>query len=254
MGKLHKALATKHAALRKVPLGSVVNAMSIPTGFDLIDYACATICEDTKGEEFLNIGLPMGKIYEFIGNSQGGKTTLAYQCADAMVKDLDGDILALDYEHSSNNLRLRYSKINGCTREEFDNRVSLYNHASMSTEFLKELIHDVVALKKTQKKADMVEWTDVEGNDLHIYAPTVIILDSVPAMKPNEVLNDPKLDNNMVAGKMAAANSALLKSIVNMLETYNITLMAINHITTKIVTNSYAPRVVILPGLSRTNC
>ena len=227
MGRLNKQLATKHAKLRTIPMGSVVNALSVPTGFDLIDYACATICETKENEEFLNIGIPYGKIFEFIGNSQGGKTTLAYQCAHAMVKDLDGDIIALDYERSSNNLRLRYSKINDCTREEFDNIVSLYNHASMSTEFLKELIFEIVEMKKTMKKADMVEWMDVEGKPLLIYPPTVILLDSVPAMKPNDVLNDPKLDNNMIAGKMAASNSALLKSIVHVLETYNITLMAI---------------------------
>jgi hypothetical protein len=68
-------------------------------------------------------------------------------------------------------------------------------------------------------------------------------------MKPLEVVEDPDLDNNMIPGKMAAANKAMLTSIVSLLEQYNITILAINHITTKIVTNKYAPRKVQLPGL-----
>ena len=95
----------------------------------------------------------------------------------------------------------------------------------------------------------MVDWYDVNGNEIKIYPPTVVILDSIPSMKPEEVLTDASLDNNMVAGKMAASNSNALKSIVALLETYNITIFGLNHITTKIVTNKYAPRKIQLPGL-----
>ena len=104
MSILKKALSEKHAKLRVIPLGSVEEAMSVPTGFPYIDYNTGTICEDENGDEFLNIGLPMGKIMLFAGNSQGGKTTLAQQIADAMAKNLGGDVVNLDYERSGNNL------------------------------------------------------------------------------------------------------------------------------------------------------
>lgn len=249
MGILKKGLAKKHEKLKIIPLGSVALAMSVLTGFELIDYNTATICETGDGEEFLNPGLPFGKIIVLVGNSQGGKTTLGIQIAHNMVKDLNGDVVILDYERSSNNLSLRYRQITGCTKEEFEETVSVYNHVEMSTEFFKQIIFEIAEMKKALKKADMADWISITGEDIKIYPPTVVLLDAIPSMKPVEVLTDASLDNNMVAGKMAAANSNALKSIVALLETYNITVIGLNHITTKIVTNKYAVRKVQLPGL-----
>lgn len=249
MGILNKRLKEKHAKLRVVPPGSVTGAVGCPTGYTLIDAHTSVICLDKNGEEFLSSGFPFGKIITFIGNSQSGKTTLAEQIAYNMVAHLNGDIAILDYERSSANLIARFTKINNCTREEFKDLVSVYNHTGMSTEFLKKFIFDVVEMKKELSKDDMIDWKNEDGEDIKIYPPTIIIVDSIPAMKPEEVLKNPDLDNNMVPSKMAAANSALFKTVLDILETYNITLFTINHITTKIITNAYAPRKVIIPGL-----
>ena len=227
MGILKKALGEKHAKLKVIPLGSVEEALSVTTGFPYIDYNTGTICEDASGDEFLNLGLPMGKIMLFAGNSQGGKTTLAQQIADAMARQLDGDVINLDYERSGNNHELRYCKIKGCSKAEYAERVSVYKHAGMSTEFLKQIIFDIIEIKKKLLKKDMVEWMDTKGNTIYIYPPTFLIVDSIPSMKPQELLSDPDLDNNMVGGKMAASNSAILKTIVNLLETFNITIFGI---------------------------
>lgn len=249
MGILKKQLVAANAKNNVRLPGTAEDTMSIPTGFDFIDYACATVCETEDGEEFINAGLPYGKAYMFIGNSQAGKTTLAIQCANTLAAPYNGDVLVLDYERSSNNLRQRVRHITGASKEEFEDRFTVYNHVNMSTEFLKEIIFQIRDMKKKLKASDMVEHIDIHGNTVKMYPPTILIVDSIPAMKPKEVLEDSELDNNMVGGKMAAANSNLAKTIVALLEAYNITIFFINHITTKIVTNAYAPKKVQLPGL-----
>lgn len=252
MGILSKSLEEKHKKLQIIPKGSVSNAMSVETGFPMIDYLTATIVETLTGDILLNLGIPFGKLIQFIGNSQSGKSTLAYQVGIAMVKDYNGDLIIADFERSGDNLKARLKQICGLTSEQVDDLVTIYKHEGMSTEFFKQLVFDIVELKKKLSVKDMLDWKNTNGEDIKIYPPTVIVLDSVPSMKPDEVLTDATLDNNMIPGKIAAANSAILKTIVNLLETYNITILAINHITTKIVTNKYAGRVVQLPGLSDT--
>lgn len=252
MGILKLNLEEKHKKLKVIPKGSVTDAMSVETGFPMIDYMTATIVETLNGEMLLNLGIPFGKIIEFIGNSQSGKSTLAYQIGVNMTKEHNGDLIIADFERSGDNLKARLKQISGLTTEQVDNLVSVYKHEGMSTEFFKQLVFDIIELKKKLSVKDMLDWKNINGEDIKIYPPTVIVLDSVPSMKPDEVLTDATLDNNMIPSKMAAANSALLKTIVNVLETYNITIIAINHITTKIVTNKYAPRQVQLPGLSET--
>ena len=252
MGILSKSLEEKHKKLQVIPKGSVSNAMSVETGFPMIDYLTATIVETMSGDVLLNLGIPFGKLLQFIGNSQSGKSTLAYQVGVAMVKPYNGDLIIADFERSGDNLKARLKQICGLTNEEVEDILTVYKHEGMSTEFFKQLVFDIVELKKKLTVKDMLDWKNTNGEDIKIYPPTVIVLDSVPSMKPDEVLTDASLDNNMIAGKIAAANSAILKTIVNLLETYNITIIAINHITTKIVTNKYAGRVVQLPGLSDT--
>jgi RecA/RadA recombinase len=249
MGILKKSLQEKQKKEVKILPGSVTEALSIQTGFDIIDYRCATICINEDGEEFLNLGLPMGKIIEAIGNSQGGKSTLIAQIAWAMASPLNGDIVYCDFERGLNNPEARLRQITGCSEEEYHNTFTIFNQIDLTTEFFKKLIFDIAEMKKKLTAKDMVEWLDFKGNTIKIYPPTIVILDSVPAMKPKEVVENPDLDNNMIPGKMAASNKAMLTSVVSILEQYNITILAINHITTKINTNAYAPRKVQLPGL-----
>ncbi|BDH16503.1 MAG: hypothetical protein [Bacteriophage sp.] len=256
MGLLKKKLDDKYGKLAIVPQGSVSEAVACPTGITLLDYYTATVCESKvtndnyeKGEEFLSFGLPMGKITLLIGNSGGGKTTAAFQIAHNMTAPYNGDIINLDFERQKSNLYARLKQTTGMTREEFEESVTVYSHLTMSTEFLKELIFEIKEMKEKLPVKDMIDWTDLDGRPIKIYPPTVIILDSIPNMKPAEVLSDKKLDSNMLYGKMSLANGALIKTILGILEAYNITILAINHITANIVTNAYATKKVILPGL-----
>ena len=249
MGVLTKSLQKESAKTNKRDDYSAADLMHVPTGFDAIDYEGGTIVEDVDGDPMLNIGLPMGKIILCCGNSQAGKTTGALQFANGMASHLDGDVVIFDFERGILDPRSRIRNLCRLSNDEYDNRFTIYKNAGMSVEFFKKQIFKIVELKEKLAKADMVDWYMLNGAPVKIYPPTYVLLDSIPSMKPEDVLNDSSLDNNMVFSKMAAANSAMLTSIVNVLEKYNITLICINHITTKIIINAYGPRKVLLPGM-----
>jgi hypothetical protein len=144
-------------------------------------------------------------------------------------------------------------EVTGCSEEEFNENVSLFKQESLTLEFIKELIFDIVDSKKELGKKGFVDWFDSKERPIKIYAPTVIILDSISATRTKELLNCRDLDNNMTAAKIAKGNSEFLSSILHLLETYNITLLCIGHITQKIIIDPYAPIKLQLPGLEKTD-
>ena len=250
MGILNdKIKKVKSDIKKKQQRGSVSETMFVPTGIKLLDYYCGVSGTTSKKESFYNLGLPFGKIHMAVGHSQSGKTTLFLQIANAMTKDFNGDVILADFERSSTDLRSRVSNICGITAEEFDNRFTVFNHEDMTAEFLKKQIFDIVEAKRGLSDDDLIDWYDQEMNPVKIYPPTVIVIDSVSAMRSKELLENADLDNNMVAAQIAKSNGAFLTSIEHFLEAYNITILSVGHIGTKIVINPYAPRTVQLPGL-----
>ena len=251
MGILSKKIKeTKKAVLKKQTPGSVAETMFVPTEINLLDYSCGTLATNVaEGDTFYNIGVPMGKIHMAVGHSQSGKTTLMIQIANAMTRHLNGDVVLADFERSSTDPRSRIKNICGVTDEEYDERFTIFNHEDMTAEFLKKFIFEIVESKRALGKDELIDWFDLEGNEVKIFPPTVIIIDSVSAMRSKELLENKELDNNMVAAQIAKSNGAFLTSIEHFLEAYNITILAVGHIGTKISINPYAPRKVQLPGL-----
>jgi len=251
MGILNKNIKkVKAEIIKKQAPGSVAETMFVSTGIDLFDYHCGTIGTNVaEQEEFYNVGLPMGKIHMAVGHSQSGKTTLFLQAAYAMVKDMNGDVILADFERSSTDPRSRIKNITGCTDEEYENTFTIFNQEDMTVEFLKEQIFAIAEAKKNLDKSELLDWMTLEGRPCKIYPPTIVLIDSVAAMRTKELLENAKMDTNMVAATIAKGNSAFLMGVEHLLEAYNITIMAIGHITTKITINPYAEKKIQLPGL-----
>lgn len=257
MGILSAAISSSVTSSKaKATPYNVEKALPCPTHLALLNSYLTTIGKDKEGNEFACSGIAMGKIALFFGPSQSGKTTMAIQVANAMAENIDAeverqvtDIVILDFERSSQNISARVKSITGIDDETFDSRFTVIKGEFMTTEWLKKFIFDIVAAKKELKAADMIPWLDEKGEEIKIYPPTILIVDSIPSIRPQEVLDNPDLDNNMVGGALAKANSGLLVSIISLLESYNITILAINHTTKKIKTNMYVKEDGIFPGL-----
>lgn len=251
MGVLNKSIKSIKSKIPKA-VGSVNETLFAPTAIDILDYNCGTLATGEDGDTFYNLGIPMGKIHIAVGHSQSGKTTLLLQMANNMVANLNGDVVLADFERATNDPRTRIKNICKVTDEEYDERFTIFNQETMTLEFIKKFIFDVVEAKKALPNSEMVDWVDLQGVECKIYPPTVIIIDSISAVRPKELLDTPDMDGNMVAATVAKGNSAFLASIEHFLEPYNITLMGVGHITTRIQINPYAPKKIQLPGLGVT--
>jgi RecA/RadA recombinase len=251
MGILNKQIkGTKADIIKKQAPGSVSETMFVATGIDLIDYNCGTVATNlADNEEFYNIGLPMGKIHMAVGHSQSGKTTILIQAAWNMAHPMNGDVILADFERSSTDPRSRVKNLTGCTDEEYDNTFTVFNQEDMTVEFLKKQLFEIAEHKRNLPPSELLDWYTLEGKPCKIYPPTILIIDSVAAMRNKELLEKADMDSNMVAATIAKGNSAFLMGVEHLLEAYNITIMAIGHITTKITINPYAEKKIQLPGL-----
>jgi len=251
MGLLKKEIKSVKAAIDKATKpGGVSETMFVTTGIDAVDYHCGTIGTNVdEGDQFYNLGIPMGKIHMAVGHSQSGKTTLMLQIAFAICAPLNGDVIVADFERASTDPRSRIKAITGCSDEQYEDIFTIFNQEDMTVEFLKEQVYNIAEMKRATAKEDMLDWITLEGRACKIYPPTVIIIDSVAAMRTKELLENSKMDTNMVAATIAKGNSAFLTSVEHLLEAYNITILAVGHITTKITINPYAPKKIQLPGL-----
>ncbi|WP_368880418.1 hypothetical protein [Proteus mirabilis] len=242
---------TEKDAKTKMPY-SVTNTAFVPTGIDAIDYSFGDFQVNKKGEKIVNIGLGMGCIILMVGNSQGGKTTLGIQIADGMNQSLGGkgDIIDLDYENGLMSPKNRVMNITGMTEEEYEENFTHVRKELMSIEDLKDWVLRIVDMKKNLKKADMVEWKTLDGEPCLIYPPTFILVDSIPMLRSRELLEKEDMDSNMQAAQIAKVSNEVIAFINDKLQMYNITIIAMNHITTKVVTNAYAPKKIQFPGLA----
>lgn len=246
MGILSKQIKkTKQSEKKKSSPYSVDDCVFSPTGIDLIDFYGGTAYNDSY-----NIGLPLGKVTMLIGHSQSGKTTAAIQFAHAITSGRNGDVVIFDFERASTNPKNRICKICGISESEYEDQFTIFNQSTMTADFMKKFIFDdIIAPKKALGKEDMIDWTDLDGKPTKIYPPTVLIIDSVSAIRSKEMLESKELDSNMAGASIAKSNSNFITSIEPFLEEYNITILAIGHITTKITINPYEAKRIQLPGL-----
>lgn len=253
MGLLKTHIKDKEKKASKTTPGSVQDTLYMPTGFDYLDAMSGNIEVLDNGEKIYNLGMPMGKVVLYVGQSQTGKSTKAYQDGWAIVKALNGDMVVFDFERSTSNLEKRVMEVTNCSKAEFEDSVSCFKQETLTIDFVKEFIFDIVAKKRELGKSCFVDWIDNKNNDIKIYPPTVIILDSISATRSKEMLENPAADSNMVAAILAKNNSSFLQSVLHVLEAYNITLLCIGHITNKIIIDPYAPVKLQLPGLDKTD-
>lgn len=250
MGVLSKTIKSKKNEIKaKRTLGSVGDTIPISTGFAAFDYSLASRFTNAEtNEEVVLGGFCMGKLVLAVGSSQSGKTTFLLQVANKMVEDLNGDVLVMDYERASNNVKARVMAICGITEEEFEERFTVLNSENMEIATLKEVIHEIVEAKKKLKEEDMVDWYDINMQPVKIYPPTVIVVDSIANMRGIDQIED---TNNMSAATIGRLNADVVNFFLNYGLQYNITLLCVNHIKKKIITNQYAKIDPVLPGLEK---
>lgn len=212
--------------LKKQKLGGESFSPSYSTGIDLLDYRNGRI----EGDEIVT-GISGGKILTIVGKTGSGKSSLSYQIAGQILKtNPDAQVIHLDYERAGNKARI--SKLSKTPVDQIFNGSDVWNfmNSNISSETLYKLVKAISDLKLANKDDITIEST-FNGKKVSYLIPTVIIVDSLAAMTPNDIIEENELSGSMSASAIAKTNNAIYKRISNFITDSNITIININHIT-----------------------
>lgn len=202
------------------------------TGIDIFDYINAIRREDGT----LDLGLPAGRPVMEVGESGTGKTTDIIQKACYIADQFEeSTIFHLDYERSTS--KERVMMLSGWDSEKFDQKYTLLNR-DITAESLYKLVKSIEKFKKDNFD-DLAIDTGIKDKfnpkqTIKVLPPTIIVLDSVALMAPEEIEDDDELKGSMGATAIAKTNTNIFKRITGPMENANIILMCVNHLTKKI--------------------
>lgn len=224
---------------------SDVAVASYSTGFLMLDYINGFAYEkhmpDGTVKRDKYTGIIGGTFSTFIGASGTGKTTLAQQIGWNIVSPFkDGILMHVDIEHTA--IYDRLLQVTGATPD--DPRLIL-NKSAVSIEDVMKILDDICNMKEElgdDCKYDLEGQYDANGKPIRVYAPTVIILDSLATFNSDEQ-DTVKLETSMASNRAAQQISQFYNKCLNKMSKYNICIFAINHIKSKIDISMYQTTV-----------
>lgn len=206
-----------------------------------LDYAnafVANIWDPVAGKPMRKAitGVIGGTFTTVIGTSGSGKTTLAQQMGASIIRPFkEGLLIHVDIEKTA--LRQRLVDI---TAFDYSDPRLILQKEQTSIEDVMELMDAIAETKDKAGKAMQYEVTDLsyDGKPFRVYIPTVIILDSLYVFNSKERKNM-ELDGQMTAGREAREIAQFFTKSLDIMLKYNINVICVNHIKTKIQINMY---------------
>ena len=227
------------------------------TGFLGIDFINGTTVHVDNGKDkqysYISAGITDGSCNTIIGRSGSGKSTLMTQIVGNMARSLlaqgfDINIFDDDLEGSLPQARKEF--LFGLTKEQLS-RINLRNEG-ITSENVYELIR-IIAEEKTTNKKDYIYDTglcDTYGERIYKLIPTFYMIDSLPMLMPESLINDNELGSSMDASAVAKQNTMLFKKIAQLCKASNIILFTINHILDEIQMG-FIPKAAQISGLKQ---
>ena len=219
------------------------SVISYKTGFPVLDhylgYKVNVFDKDDKlVDSYSSIGITAGSYIEFIGKPSTSKTTTAVQIGAHIVRPFDnGTVVHFDLEQAMNLSRAR--TMTKFSIDEIKGGKYILRQSDTSVEKIKRSI-----IKLYKKKKDNPETFKYNagkknelGEDIVVYEPTVVLIDSIPSMTVEMNENDKKdlkkieeissqTDRMRLTGEIGRFYTDLLQYI----KSVNIITMSINHI------------------------
>lgn len=234
MGKLR---AQFKEAVSKGKLGKTVEYIPFyRTGIDIFDYINGV----RKADGTVDIGIQGGKILMDVGNSGTGKSSKIIQQACFIADQFeDADVWHYDYERSTS--KERVMALTGWSSEHFDEKYQIFQE-NISVETLFRACKTIEKIKMENKEDIQIDTGKKDGNGKPVYVlpPTIMIVDSVAMLAPEDIEDDEELRGGMGATAIAKANTNVFKRILSPMQNANIILMLVNHVTQKIDINPMA--------------
>lgn len=211
--------------------------IAYPTGFLSFDFTNGNIVHtkvDDKDFRYYNVGVMDGEMIYVIGRSGSYKTTFVLQCAASIIKPFKtACIFHEDIEGGISDLRKM--TITQMDKEEFETKYISRNSGITAENFYEriKIINDIKQTNREEYEYDTGKY-DMFGKRIYKLEPTVVILDSLALLIPEQYTEEEQLSGQMSATAAAKMNAAIFKRIIPMLKSSNIILFVINQINEKV--------------------
>lgn len=227
------------------------------SGFIGLDFlnAQAYTWVDKKGEKHVEYlpGIIGGRFITIVGYSGTGKTTLADQIAWSICngyptndpeaeKKFKENALLIHIDVEKTALKQRILEITGADEAKDGHRIVL----NPNNAYIEDVLSMIDAICKAKESGgdEYKYYIDGEkfGSDkpIGMYVPTVFIIDSLKVFTSNTI-NDTELEGQMSTNREVQQIAQFYTKCLSRMAKYNITIIATNHITTKIKINMYEP-------------
>jgi hypothetical protein len=200
------------------------------TGIDIFDYINGV----RKSNGNVALGIQGGRIIMDVGNSGTGKSSKIIGQACAIADQYENsDVWHYDFERSTTPERVM--NIAGWSFEHYKEKYEIFNKG-ISVETIYRACKKIEKVKLENYDDIKIDSGEVDDNGKPIYylPPTIMIIDSVALLAPEEVESDDELKGSMGATAIAKANTNVFKRIMDPIENANIIVMLVNHLTQKI--------------------
>ena len=243
MGKNFLIQSLRQATGKKNLFDANASVISYKTGFPVLDYYLGyqvNVYNDDNElvSSYPSLGITAGSYVEFIGKPSTSKTTTAIQIASNIVRNFDnGSVIHFDLEQAMNYTRIQtLSKFN--IRTIRDGKYILRQEKN-TLENIKETIVEIASEKENNPNIYKYKTGKLNefGEEIEIFEPTVIILDSIASITNGLDINNKKeMEKMKEIGtqtdrmRLTGEIGRFFNEILTQLRTYNIILIAINQI------------------------
>ena len=213
--------------------------VSYPLGFPILDEQLGFVQEidmpDGSVYTQYRRGVPAGTITIVAGPSSSGKSAATIQAGYNIIEPYgeDANLIIFDAENSLEPQRVM--DLTGIDKYEMQQRVRILNKPEQNTFEGSLKILDAICKKKESDKKRFLYNTGFKniktGEDIIYYIPTVVIVDSLMKIVPEE-LNDEldQIQGLTVHGRNTIKRNWWLSNIVTLARKYNINFLIINHL------------------------
>ena len=209
------------------------------TGLAPLDFANGFVYEKEDGEKIPITGIMGGTFITIIGISGSGKTTLGDQIAYSLIRNFENGLM-IHFDVEKTALKNRITDI--CGADPHDPRIILQKD-NVAIEDVMDALDQICEEKERggdeyKYELDNGLFTDSRGKPLKVYVPTVFIIDSLPAFNSRN-RKEEELEGQMSGGREASQISQFYTKCLNKMSKYNVTIIAINHIKSKVEINQF---------------